>query len=102
MSLCLTLWDYDHSLFHALDLAKGFLIPLDALNVLWPCPGESVFISGKLEMKLKYVPGLTVQRATCEELRRRLTQACATARVQAPLPPHISLPPKLQAILQVL
>ena len=40
VSMCLSLWDYDNTLYHALDLAKGLLIPLDALNVLWPCPGK--------------------------------------------------------------
>ncbi|KAJ3554349.1 hypothetical protein NM688_g3153 [Phlebia brevispora] len=78
VSLCLSLWDYDRSLYHALDLAKGFLIPLDALNILWPCP---------------------VQQARCDELRARLTQACHAARVHAPLLPHLSLPPKLQTLL---
>ena len=40
LSLCLSLWDYDHTLYHALDLAKSLITPLDALNVLWPCRGE--------------------------------------------------------------
>ena len=39
VSICLALWAYDHELTQALELAKSFLIPLDTLNVLWPCQG---------------------------------------------------------------
>ena len=41
VSICLALWGYDKSLIQALDLAKTFLIPLDTLDALWPCAGES-------------------------------------------------------------
>lgn len=37
--ICLSLWNYDRSLVHALELAKSFLIPLDVLNALWPSTG---------------------------------------------------------------
>ena len=37
--ICLSLWNYDRSLVHALELAKSFLIPLDVLNALWPSSG---------------------------------------------------------------
>ncbi len=37
IAICLALWEYDRSLYNALDLAKAFLTPLEALNVLWPC-----------------------------------------------------------------
>lgn len=40
VAICLALYNYDRSLITALDLAKSFLIPLDALNALWPCEGE--------------------------------------------------------------
>ena len=40
VAICLALWNYDHSLINALDLAKSFLIPLDALNALWPSQGR--------------------------------------------------------------
>ncbi|PSS38007.1 hypothetical protein PHLCEN_2v147 [Hermanssonia centrifuga] len=38
VSMCLALWSYDRGLLQALELAKTFFVPLDALNVLWPCP----------------------------------------------------------------
>jgi hypothetical protein len=34
------LWQHDRTLSNALELAKAILVPLDVLNVLWPCPGE--------------------------------------------------------------
>ena len=40
VAICLGLWEYNHTLVHALELAKAFLVPLDVLNALWPCPGE--------------------------------------------------------------
>ena len=40
VAICLALWGYDRSLMQALELAKTFLIPLDALCILWPCEGE--------------------------------------------------------------
>ncbi|KAI0694263.1 hypothetical protein BC835DRAFT_1015031 [Cytidiella melzeri] len=75
VSICLALWNYDHSLIHALELAKSFLIPLDSLSVLWPCPSQSV---------------------RCQELRARLTDACIAAGLQTPLPTNLSLPLVLQ------
>lgn len=39
VAICLALWSYDHTLMQALELAKTFLIPLDALCILWPCEG---------------------------------------------------------------
>lgn len=40
VAIALGLWEYDHGLMNALSLAKQFLIPLDVLNAIWPCPGE--------------------------------------------------------------
>ncbi len=40
VAICLALWNYDRSLLNALELAKSFLIPLETLNVLWPCQGN--------------------------------------------------------------
>ncbi|KAI0784700.1 hypothetical protein C8Q75DRAFT_723967 [Abortiporus biennis] len=76
VAICLALWEYDHSLMLALDLAKSFLIPLDALNALWPCPA---------------------QRMRCDELRRNLEDACHSAGMTAPLPAEVTLPPILKS-----
>ena len=46
VSICLALWSYDKVLIQALELAKTFLIPLDTLDALWPCAGESPAFSG--------------------------------------------------------
>ncbi|KAI0088094.1 hypothetical protein BDY19DRAFT_891709 [Irpex rosettiformis] len=78
VSICLALWNYDHDLFQALELAKSFLIPLDTLNVLWPCQ---------------------VQNTRCQELRIRLTDACNTVRIPIPLPATVSLPLVLQHLV---
>ncbi|KAH9932503.1 uncharacterized protein B0H18DRAFT_871123 [Fomitopsis serialis] len=74
--ICLSLWNYDRSLVHALELAKSFLIPLDVLNVLWPS---------------------AVQRVRRDELRQRLEEACVSARLPPPLPAELTLPPILRA-----
>ncbi|KAI0731627.1 hypothetical protein C8Q72DRAFT_906414 [Fomitopsis betulina] len=74
--ICLSLWNYDRSLVHALELAKSFLIPLDVLNALWPS---------------------TVQRVRRDELRQRLEEACVSARLPTPLPAELTLPPILRA-----
>ncbi|TFY79931.1 hypothetical protein EWM64_g4083 [Hericium alpestre] len=39
VAMCLNLWSGDHTLLKALELAKSFLVPLEALNILWPCEG---------------------------------------------------------------
>ncbi|THH31408.1 hypothetical protein EUX98_g2788 [Antrodiella citrinella] len=75
VAICLALWTYDRGLMDALDLAKTFLIPLDALCILWPCEG---------------------QRARRDELRQQLEAACAAAGIQPPLHAEVSLPPILR------
>lgn len=40
VSICLALWNNDRTLAQALELAKSFLVPIDTLNVLWPCSGN--------------------------------------------------------------
>ena len=44
---CLVLWSHDTNLDDALKLAKSILIPIDVLNALWPCPGNSHYTSFK-------------------------------------------------------
>ncbi|EMD33836.1 hypothetical protein CERSUDRAFT_117900 [Gelatoporia subvermispora B] len=75
VAICLSLWEYDQNLYNALELAKSFLIPLDTLVTLWPCP---------------------FQVARRNELRERLMEACTTARVHPPLAPELTLPPILR------
>ena len=43
VAICLGLWEYNRTLIRALELGKTFLVPLEALNALWPCPGGSGF-----------------------------------------------------------
>lgn len=74
VSICLALWGYDHTLMQALELAKTFLIPLDALDALWPC---------------------REQRTRTETLRGRLRDACIQAGIASPLPTDLTLPPQL-------
>jgi hypothetical protein len=38
-----------------------------------------------------------VQQTRCDELRKRLSEACTAAGVTQPLPPDFSLPPILKA-----
>ncbi|KAI0338268.1 hypothetical protein BDW22DRAFT_1415626 [Trametopsis cervina] len=75
ISICLALWNYDGTLKHALELAKSLLIPLDTLNVLWPCQA---------------------QHQRCQELRDRITDACNIAELPGPLPTNVTLPLVLQ------
>ncbi|EPQ56860.1 hypothetical protein GLOTRDRAFT_137358 [Gloeophyllum trabeum ATCC 11539] len=75
ISTCLSLWRRDRGLVHALELAKSFLVPLDVLNALWPCPN---------------------QKSRCDDLRDSLDEACASAGIPPPLPAHYSLPPMLR------
>ncbi|RPD58663.1 hypothetical protein L227DRAFT_587060 [Lentinus tigrinus ALCF2SS1-6] len=78
VAICLGLWEFDHRLINALELAKTFLIPLDVLNALWPCPE---------------------QRMRRDELRQRLEAVCLAAGLPAPLPKELTLPPILQRTL---
>ena len=65
VSLCLSLYEYDQDLFHALDLAKGFLIPLDTLNVLWPCPGTQPTAAREEQFAYtSHSPASSLRRAT--------------------------------------
>ncbi|GJE92836.1 hypothetical protein PsYK624_089940 [Phanerochaete sordida] len=75
VSICLALWGYDKTLHQALELAKTFLLPLEALNALWPS---------------------STQRDRTETLRGRLCEACGQAGIAAPLPAQVSLPPILR------
>ncbi|KAH8107663.1 hypothetical protein BXZ70DRAFT_1013538 [Cristinia sonorae] len=78
VAICLALWNYDRGLMQALELAKTFLIPLDALCILWPCEG---------------------QRARRDELRLQLEDACNAAGIQCPLHAEVSMPPILRRLL---
>lgn len=93
VAICLALWNYDHALINALDLAKSFLIPLDALNALWPSQGTCrpcLYISPIMLI----CP--IVQRHRRDELRLQVEQACRAANATPPLDPHLTLPPLLQ------
>ncbi|KIP09470.1 hypothetical protein PHLGIDRAFT_126340 [Phlebiopsis gigantea 11061_1 CR5-6] len=76
IALCIELWNYDRTQGQALDLAKTFLVPLEALDALWPC---------------------AAQRARSEEIRDRLTAACAQGGVPPPLAREVILPPILRS-----
>ncbi|KAI0674887.1 hypothetical protein C8Q78DRAFT_1066793 [Trametes maxima] len=75
VAICIGLWDYNPNLLHALDLAKKFLVVLDVLNALWPCP---------------------VQASRRDELRRRLTDACDASGLPSPQSVEAHLPPVLR------
>ncbi|KAG8214094.1 hypothetical protein J3R82DRAFT_10852 [Butyriboletus roseoflavus] len=71
VSGCLSLWENDNTLADALEVAKDIVVPLDVLNTLWPCP---------------------MLQSKCDELRKRVTDACHCANTSPPLPPNCSLP----------
>ena len=82
--ICIELWKYDGSLTHALELAKSFLIPLETLNALWPCPGnvDSLPAGNEETLLTKYFhlsAGCTLSRAASTPhssmLRRRSTSS---------------------------
>jgi len=66
IATCLALWESDRDLLRALELAKTFLAPTEALNSLWPC--QTFHLRGNT-------------------LRAQLSQACASAGIPLPMPP---------------
>lgn len=38
---CLHLWNHDRSMTEALEVAKMFLLPVDALTAMFPCQGKA-------------------------------------------------------------
>ncbi|KAF8557671.1 hypothetical protein OG21DRAFT_1505168 [Imleria badia] len=70
-SICLSLWENDNTLIDALEVAKDIIVPLDVLNTLWPCP---------------------MLQSKCDELRKRVTDACHCTNINPPLTPNCSLP----------
>ncbi|KAJ3876443.1 hypothetical protein F5051DRAFT_411571 [Lentinula edodes] len=77
LSICLMIFHHDRSLITALDLAKSIVVPIDVMNVLWPCP---------------------LQQRHCAILREQLTEACNSAGVDPPSDPEFSIPPALQTM----
>ncbi|KAG0700822.1 hypothetical protein DFH29DRAFT_602797 [Suillus ampliporus] len=75
VAICLSLWEEDKSLLDALEVAKDVIVPVDVLNTLWPCP---------------------MLLSKCDDLRKRVTEACHSVNIPAPLPPNCSLPPHLR------
>jgi len=71
LAISMSLWVYDKTLFQALDLCKAFLVPLDILTALWPCPA---------------------QRDRYLELREELAEHCEKAGLPPPPPPDFTLP----------
>ncbi|ETW81210.1 hypothetical protein HETIRDRAFT_245172, partial [Heterobasidion irregulare TC 32-1] len=71
MAICLDLWFGDSALVRALELAKSFLVPIEVLNAMWPCPAY---------------------RSQCDDLRSQLHKACAMAGIPSPLAPEFLLP----------
>jgi len=77
LSICLMLFHHDRALIAALELAKSIVIPIDVMNVLWPC---------------------SLQQRHCNFLREQLTEACTSAGLDPPLDPKFSIPPALQSL----
>ncbi|KIK99397.1 hypothetical protein PAXRUDRAFT_822813 [Paxillus rubicundulus Ve08.2h10] len=70
VSICISLWEKDRTLVDTLEVAKDIIALLDFLNTLWPCP---------------------MLQSKCDELRRKVTGACQSSNIAAPLP-HFPLP----------
>ncbi|TDL24298.1 hypothetical protein BD410DRAFT_786409 [Rickenella mellea] len=75
VAISMSLWAYDRSLVQALELCKAFLVPLDILSALWPCPA---------------------QRARYDELREELAENCNKAGLPPPPPANYSIPMSLR------
>ncbi|OJA20523.1 hypothetical protein AZE42_01595 [Rhizopogon vesiculosus] len=75
VAICISLWEDDKTLIGALEVAKDVVVPLDVMNSLWPCP---------------------VLQSKCDELRKRVADACHSVNIPAPLPPNCSLPPHIR------
>lgn len=98
VAIALGLWEYDHGLMRALDLAKQFLVPLDVLNAIWPCPGESRRDLARTARVCSHEAPvrLVAQASHRDELRRRLHDACVAAGQPPPPPIQAHLPAMLQ------
>jgi hypothetical protein len=77
LSICLMLFHHDRALVAALDLAKSIIVPIDVMNMLWPCP---------------------LQQRHCAILREQLIEACASVGMAPPLDSQYSIPPALQSL----
>ncbi|KAJ7596839.1 hypothetical protein C8J56DRAFT_918462 [Mycena floridula] len=75
LALCIMLWNNDRSLMNALELGKSLLVPVDALNVLWPC---------------------SYYQHQCVNFRIQLSEACHAMGFDLPPQPNYSLPPELR------
>ncbi|KAH7888914.1 hypothetical protein F5I97DRAFT_1802765 [Phlebopus sp. FC_14] len=71
VSICLFLWEHDRTLVEALEVAKDIIVPVDVLNTLWPCP---------------------MLQSRCDELRKRVADACHSIPISPPMPSTYSLP----------
>lgn len=70
VSICLHLWNTDRSMTDALEVAKTFLLPVDALTALFPCQAME-----------------TVR----DKLHEHLNKACAFSGLPPPPPPSASM-----------
>ena len=96
VAICLGLWEYNPVLLHALELAKTFLIPLDALNALWLCQGTPTASASPAPPLSTHAAASAEQRVRRDELRGRLVEACLSAGLHPPLPEEVTLPPSLR------
>ncbi|KAF5345467.1 hypothetical protein D9758_013622 [Tetrapyrgos nigripes] len=67
LAICLMLWKYDQSLTEILELAKSLLVPVDVMNVLWPCQ---------------------LQQHHCDEMRQQLVEYCRSVGIDLPPGPE--------------
>ncbi|KAJ7479161.1 hypothetical protein FB451DRAFT_1032022 [Mycena latifolia] len=70
-AVCMQIWTHDTGLGDAVELGKDLLAVVDVLNALWPSASN---------------------QAQCADLRKQLTQACAIAGAEAPLPSGYAAP----------
>ncbi|KAF8878849.1 hypothetical protein BD779DRAFT_1553503 [Infundibulicybe gibba] len=76
LAICLQLWENDRGLINALELAKSILVPVDVMNVLWPCP---------------------FHQNQSDHYRQKLAHACAVVGIEPPHPAQHSLPAPLRS-----
>ena len=91
----MSLWVYDNTLVQALDLCKSFLVTLDILSALWPCPGKVLHISTSMYPVILTL-SVTAQQKQYRALRDELTINCEKARLPPPPPSDFTLPISLR------
>ncbi|THU90350.1 hypothetical protein K435DRAFT_728440 [Dendrothele bispora CBS 962.96] len=69
LAVCIMIWSSDTSVAEALRLAKALLVPVEIMNILWPCSRH---------------------QHRCNEMRKRIAEGCQQLGWDLPLPLQVT------------